>query len=98
MNNWHPMNKWKPGENVSWDKWTLIDWDGNHDLHLKCYRKRFGNSGGHVSVGVGDFHLICYSYGANSARSMSSTRWRKDRILTEQEAMKLVDEHKGICT
>lgn len=88
------MNKWKPGVGVDWDKWTLIDWDGNPDLHLKCYRKRFRKSG-HVSVGVGDFHLICYSYGANSELSLSSTRWRSDRIITEQEAMALVDNNKG---
>ena len=74
--------------------WTLIDWDGNPSLKLKCWRKSFGR--GHVSVGVGEFTLIVYSHGANSDDSLSSTRWRdNDRTLTEQEAMSEVDSHRG---
>jgi hypothetical protein len=73
--------------------WTLIDWDGNPDLNYKCWRKSFRR--GHVSVGVGDFQLIVYSYGANSDDSCSSTRWRRAGILTEQQAMALVDSLNG---
>ena len=73
--------------------WTLIDWDGNRALKLKCWRKSFGR--GHVSVGVGDFDLIVYSYGADSDDSLSSTRRRGKRTLTESEAMAIVDRNKG---
>jgi hypothetical protein len=73
--------------------WELIPWDGNPELGLFCWRKRFGR--GHVSVGVGAFTSIVYSYGANSDDSISSTRWRPDRPLTEAEAMALVDAAKG---
>lgn len=74
--------------------WTLIDWDGNPALHLKCWRKSFGR--GHVSVGVGDFTLICYSHGAHSENSLSSTRARIDApSLTERQAMDLVDSQRG---
>lgn len=81
---------------IKYKKWTLIDWDGNPALNLKCWRKSFGR--GHVSVGVGEFDLICYSHGDNSDDSMSSTRarWqygRKD--LTEQQAMEIVDRNHG---
>lgn len=75
-------------------KWTLIDWDGNPALNLKCWRKSF--SRGHVSVGVGDFLAIVYSHGANSDESISGTRWRKGKApITEQEAMGFVDECGG---
>lgn len=74
--------------------WTLIDWDGNIELGFKCYRKSFRN--GHVSVGVGDFDHIGYSYGANSENSMSGTRKRQDRTITEIEAMQIVDRNKGL--
>lgn len=70
--------------------WTKIPWDGNHELNLECWRKSFGS--GHVSVGIGDFKLICYSYGPNSDDSMSSTRGN----MSEEEAMNLVDK-KNIC-
>jgi hypothetical protein len=73
--------------------WTFIDWDGNPELGLKCYRKSFGH--GHVSVGVGEFTNIVYSYGPNSRSSLSSTRWRKDHVITEQEAMRCVDSNGG---
>jgi len=71
-------------------EWTLIDWDGNPNLKLKCWRKTFGR--GHVSVGVGKFDLIVYSFGANSENSYSSTRKRKNRTLTEKEAMDEVED------
>lgn len=75
-------------------EWTLIDWDGNPALHLKCWRKSFSN--GHVSIGVGDFYNIVYSYGPNSERSLSSTRWRPNgNHQTEQEAMAMVDQNNG---
>ena len=80
---------------MKYTEWTLIDWDGNLDLGYKCYRKSFGR--GQVSVGVGEFTTIVYSYGANSDESMSSTRWRKDGNLTESEAMKMVDANNGKC-
>lgn len=74
--------------------WTLIDWDGNSALNLKCWRKSF--SGGHVSIGAGTFLTIVYSYGADSERSLSSTRWRSNGIhQTEVEAMAMVDANKG---
>ena len=69
--------------------WEKVPWDGNLSLGFKCWRKKFGR--GHVSVGCGDFHSIVHSFGANSDGSYSSTRWRNHRILTEQEAMDLVD-------
>jgi hypothetical protein len=74
--------------------WTLIPWDGNRSLALKCWRKSFGH--GHVSVGAGDFYNIVYSHGANSEDSLSSTRWCGDgQHRTEQEAMAMVDEAGG---
>ena len=78
---------------ITYKTWTLIDWDGNLELNHKCYRKSFGR--GHVSVGVGDFYSIVYSYGANSDDSYSSTRHLGSRIITEQEAMDMVDKNKG---
>jgi hypothetical protein len=75
-------------------KWTMIDWDGNPALNLKCWRKTFGS--GHVSVGVGEFDLVCFSYSVNSFRSYSSTRWDYGRpAITEEEAMKMVDAGDG---
>jgi hypothetical protein len=75
--------------------WTLIDWDGNPSLKLQCWRKSFRH--GHVSVGVGDFHNIVYSYGANSDDSISSTRWRPNGVIPELDAMRMVDLNKGYC-
>jgi hypothetical protein len=77
-------------------EWTLIDWDGNRALKLKCWRKSFGR--GHVSVGVGTFDLIVYSHGANSDYSLSCTRSRKAYgrpDITEEQAMAIVDRNKG---
>ena len=73
--------------------WQLIEWDGNPELKLQCWRKKFGR--GHVSVGVGDFLNVTYSYGANSDDSCSSTRWRVDRIISEKEMMDFVDSIGG---
>lgn len=78
---------------MNFKEWTLIDWDGNPAMKLKCWRKSFRC--GHVSVGVGDFLTVGYSYGPNSDSSGSSTRWRKDRIISEIEMMKLVDQYDG---
>ena len=76
--------------------WQLMDWDGNTELGLKCWRKKFRH--GYVSIGVGpDFLTICYSYGANSDDSMSGTRWNYDNVLTEKEAMEYVDACNGKC-
>jgi len=75
--------------------WTLIQWDGNRKLNLKCWRKSFGR--GHVSIGVGEFTTIVYNYGVNSVFSCSCTRWRKEGNITEEEAMKMVDKNKGKC-
>lgn len=72
--------------------WKLIDWDGNKAFGYKCWRKKF--RGGHISVGVGVFTLIVYSFGANSDRSYSSTRWRNHgKTITEQAAMNMIDRH-----
>lgn len=73
--------------------WELIEWDGNSSLKLQCYRKKFGK--GHVSIGVGEFKNIVYSYGANSDYSISSTRWRFDGDITVEQAMEIVDRNKG---
>ena len=75
------------------NQWQLIAWDGNHELKLKCYRKKFGR--GHVSIGGGDFKNIVYSYGANSDDSLSGTRWRKDGDITVEQAMAIVDRNNG---
>lgn len=69
--------------------WELIDWDGNLSLGLKCWRKKFGK--GHVSVGVGDFALVSFSYGANSDDSYSAERG----VMTEIEAMLAIDRGEG---
>lgn len=73
--------------------WVEVEWDGNKSLGYKCLRKKFGH--GYVSVGIGDFELIVYSYGANSDISGSSTRWRKDGAISEIEAMEMIDKNKG---
>jgi len=79
-----------------YENWTLIDWDGNPALGLKCWRKSFRH--GHVSVGVDQFDSIVYSYGPNSDYSCSGTRWRANGpLLTEAEAMAMVDKNKGLC-
>lgn len=79
---------------TKYTNWTIIDWDGNTSLGYKCYRKSFGK--GHVSVGIGDFDLIVYSYGANSEDSLSSTRWRPNGVaISEQEVMSIVDKNHG---
>lgn len=76
------------------DGWQLIGWDGNPALNLRCWRKSFGR--GHVSVGVGEFLHVVFSYGATSEDSYSSTRWDYDRPpITEIEAMRMVDAGKG---
>jgi hypothetical protein len=80
-------------ERIIYKDWTLIDWDGNRELGYKCYRKSFGP--GHVSVGVGDFTNIVYSYGPNSENSMCSTRWRETGNISEIEAMRIVDKNRG---
>jgi hypothetical protein len=75
--------------------WELIDWDGNPELALKCWRKKFGR--GHVSVGIGDDLSVTYSYGANSDDSISSTRWHYGRTISEQDMMRWVDSNNGKC-
>ena len=78
----------------AYPEWTLIEWDGNPALRLKCWRKSFGR--GHVSVGAGSFDLIVYSHGANSEESLSGTRWRPDgNHQTEDEAKAMVDRNGG---
>ena len=52
----------------------------------------------HVSVGIGDFDLVVFSYGHNSPNSLSSTRARWQYglpDLTEREAMEWVDRGGG---
>jgi hypothetical protein len=76
--------------------WTKIPWDGNPEMKLECWRKSFG--GGHVSVGVGEFLSVVFSYGANSAASYCSTRWDYGRPrISEEDAMAVVDRGKGRC-
>ena len=70
--------------------WTLIDWDGNHALGYKCWRKSFRH--GHISVGVGEFISIVHSFGANSDDSFSGMRQTQSgEVLTEEDAMSLID-------
>jgi hypothetical protein len=79
---------------MKYTEWTLIDWDGNTELGYKCYRKSFRK--GYVSVGVGEFTKVVFSFGANSSYSFSSTRWRDGKpFLTEIEAMQIVDSTDG---
>ena len=76
--------------------WKVVKWDGNPALKLTCWRKTFGR--GHVSVGVGDFKNIVYSYGANSDSSLSGTRARDHYgrpDQTEYAAMDMVDRNHG---
>lgn len=83
-------------EIMKYPEWTLINWDGNPALKLKCWRKSFGR--GHVSIGVGKFDLIVYSQGANSDSSMSSTRKRSHYgrpDQTEDAAKAMVDRNRG---
>jgi hypothetical protein len=68
--------------------WTLIEWDGNPILNLKCWRKSFGK--GHVSIGIGDFKVITYSHGPNSDNSLSGYR-----MHSCEESMKIADRNKG---
>lgn len=85
------MNKSTKKSAPKFKRWTLIDWDGNPELGFKCWRKSFGH--GHVSVGCGKFLDVVFSFGANSDNSYCSTRWNYDRpVITEVEAMKMVDE------
>lgn len=71
--------------------WERIPWDGNPDLGLFCWRKKFGR--GHISVGIGEFYSVVYSFGANSDDSFSSTRARAagEAHCTEEETMREVD-------
>lgn len=72
-------------------KWTRIPWDGNPALGLECWRKTFGS--GHVSVGIGDFLTVVFSFGADSDSSYSGTRWNYDKEpLSEEEVMQHLDE------
>jgi hypothetical protein len=75
-------------------EWELIEWDGSRESEYKCWHKKFG--GGCVYVGAGDWLTVVFSYGPNSDDSYSSTRWDYDRpVITEEEAMKMVDAGKG---
>lgn len=73
--------------------WERVPWHGNPTLGHECWRKKFGR--GHVYVGIGDFTLVCYSYGANSDDSKSGTRWLYDTIISEEDMMAHIDRHNG---
>jgi hypothetical protein len=86
---------WKDGT------WKKVKWDGNLSLGYECWRKHITPTR-HVSVGIGDFDLICFSHGPNSDESISSTRIRVAKgnivgMITEQQAMDWVDSNKGKC-
>lgn len=81
------MNK-KPEEAPTWKR---IPWDGNPELGYECWRKKFGH--GHVSVGIGDFLHVGHSFGRASEFSFSSTRWRRDGPISEEQAMAEVDSY-----
>lgn len=83
----------KSTEKAKFPTWTNIPWDGNPALNLRCWRKTFGH--GHVSVGIGDFTTIVYSYGANSDNSLSSTRSRPHYTVNEHAAMEEIDRNGG---
>lgn len=78
---------------LKYPEWTIVDWEGNPDLGYKCWRKSF--PGGHVSIGIGDWKSIVFSYGPNSHNSMTSTRWSLNGVMSEQEAMEMVDKNNG---
>lgn len=73
---------------AKYKNWTLIEWDGNPAMNLKCWRKSF--SKGNVSIGVGDFKSIVYSHGPNSENSLCGYRGQSC-----EEAMEMVDRNKG---
>ena len=75
--------------------WTRIPWDGNPALNLECWRKSFGR--GHVSVGIGEFLNVVFSYGPDSDDSHCGTRWNYNGnpVISEDEAMRMVDAGKG---
>jgi hypothetical protein len=50
-------------------QWTRIPWDGNLSLGFDCWRKSFGR--GQVSVGIGDFRTVVFSYGPDSEFNLS---------------------------
>lgn len=76
---------------VRYKEWTRIPWDGNPDLKLECWRKSFGR--GHVSVGIGEFLTVTFSFGANSDDSHSSTRWNYENCpIPEERMMHALDE------
>ena len=80
---------------MKYKNWTILLWDGNPALNLKCWVKSFGK--GRVSVGIGDFKHIVYSYGPDSDFSMSGTRARVGKPdQTEAQAMAMVDRNGGI--
>lgn len=56
--------------------WVRIPWDGNPDLGFECWHKTFDR--GHVSLGIGAFLSVVFSFGNNSDSSCSSTRWDYD--------------------
>lgn len=79
---------------ITYKNWTRIPWDGNPDLNLECWRKSFRN--GDVSVGIGEFLNVVYSYGANSVESCCGTRWNYNNPpISEEEAMKKIDKNNG---
>ncbi len=65
--------------------WQLVPWEGNPSLNHMCWRRKIGKTT--VSVGAGDFLTISFDAGPSSDDSFSSTRWRPDGNLTEQEGM-----------
>jgi hypothetical protein len=80
---------------TKYKEWTRIPWDGNPALKLECWRKSFRH--GHVSVGIGKFLNIVYSYGPDHDDSMCGTRWNYDKPpISEEKAMKMVDHFKGV--
>jgi len=74
------------------NEWTLKTWDCDNSGN-KCWVKKFGK--GEVSVGVGTFLLVNFSYGPNSDHSMSGTRWHYGTTISEQDMMNWIDENEG---
>lgn len=73
-------------------QWELVDWHGNPELGLKCWRKEFGAAC--VYVGAGDFLEVSYSHTRHD-NCICGTRWDYGSIISEADMMQAVDEQNG---
>jgi hypothetical protein len=76
-------------------EWTKIPWDGNTSLGLYCWRLSWGLRG-NVSVGIGPFLNIAFSYGPDNDNSCGGTRWNYGApVITEEQAMTTINGTSG---